>query len=80
MWLEPNPKGGQKNKTTIVPVDSEHFSIMKLLENQKIKRIDKIYITASGGPFLDYKLEKMRKIKPTEALRHPTWKMGKKFP
>ena len=51
MWLEPNPKGGQKNKTTIVPVDSEHFSIMKLLENQKIKRIDKIYITASGGPF-----------------------------
>ena len=72
-------KEAKKNKTTIVPVDSEHFSIMKLLENQKIKRIDKIYITASGGPFLDYKLEKMRKIKPTEALRHPTWKMGKKI-
>ena len=72
-------KEAKKNKTTIVPVDSEHFSIMKILENQKIKRIDKIYITASGGPFLDYKLEKMRKIKPTEALRHPTWKMGKKI-
>ena len=72
-------KEAKKNKTTIVPVDSEHFSIMKLLENQKIKRIDKIYITASGGPFLNYKLEKMRKIKPTEALRHPTWKMGKKI-
>ena len=45
----------KKNKTKIIPVDSEHFSIMKLLENHKLNEIKKIYITASGGPFLNLK-------------------------
>ena len=40
-----------KNKTKIIPVDSEHFSILKLLENNKLNEIKKYYITASGGPF-----------------------------
>ena len=67
------------NKTTIIPIDSEHFSIMKLLENQNIKDINKVYLTASGGPFLNFRISKLSKIKPKEAIRHPKWKMGKKI-
>lgn len=68
-----------KNKTKIIPVDSEHFSILKLLENSKYDEIKKIYITASGGPFLNYKISQFKKIKPEDALKHPKWKMGKKI-
>ena len=53
-----------KNKTQIIPVDSEHYSIMKLLENHKIEDVKKIYLTASGGPFLKYKISKLKKVKP----------------
>ena len=69
----------KKNKTVIVPVDSEHFSILKLLEQSDLNEIKKIYITASGGPFLNYKYRKFKKIKPKDALKHPKWKMGKKI-
>ena len=51
-----------KNKTKIIPVDSEHYSIFKLIENLDLKEIEKIYITASGGPFLNYKKKQMHKI------------------
>ena len=68
----------RKYKTKIVPVDSEHYSIFKLIENHKLSEIKKIYITASGGPFLNYKPEQFKKIKIEDALRHPKWKMGKK--
>ena len=69
----------KKNNTKIIPIDSEHFSIMKLLENEKIENIEKIYLTASGGPFLKHKISKLNKVKPSEALKHPKWKMGKKI-
>ena len=72
-------KNARKYKTRIVPVDSEHFSIFKLLENHKIEDVKKIYITASGGPFLNYKHHQLNKIKPEDALKHPKWKMGKKI-
>jgi len=72
-------KCAQNNKTKIIPIDSEHFSIMKLIENHKKNDIKKIYLTASGGPFLNYKLTKLKKIKPSEAVKHPRWKMGKKI-
>ena len=68
-----------KNKTIIVPVDSEHFSILKLLENQNLRDVEKIYITASGGPFLNYNKNQMKNISPREAINHPKWKMGKKI-
>ena len=68
-----------KNKTQIIPVDSEHFSILNLLKNHSIKEIRKIYITASGGPFLNFKKKQFKKIKPSDALNHPKWKMGKKI-
>ena len=72
-------KNALKYKSKIIPVDSEHFSIMKLLENHKLNEIKKIYITASGGPFLNYKLSQLKKIKPEQAIKHPKWKMGKKI-
>ena len=65
--------------TKIIPIDSEHFSILKLLENHKIEDVKKIYLTASGGPFLNYKISKMKNIKPQQAIKHPKWKMGKKI-
>ena len=68
-----------KNKTQIIPVDSEHYSILKLAEHHKMEEIEKIYLTASGGPFLKYKISRLKKIKPKEALKHPKWKMGKKI-
>lgn len=69
----------KKNNTKIIPIDSEHFSILKLLENHSPNEIQKIFITASGGPFLNYDYKKLKKIKPKNALRHPKWKMGKKI-
>jgi len=69
----------KKNKTKIVPVDSEHYSMMKLLENHSLNEIKKIYITASGGPFLNFNQKRLKKITPVEALKHPKWKMGKKI-
>ena len=69
----------KKYNVKIFPVDSEHFSIMNMLNKTKIKNIEKIYLTASGGPFLHYPLSKMRNIKPAQAINHPKWKMGKKI-
>ena len=69
----------RKYKTKFIPLDSEHFSIWSLLKNEKKENIKKIYLTASGGPFLNKKLEKIKNIKPKFALNHPNWKMGKKI-
>jgi len=69
----------RKNKTNFIPIDSEHFSIWTLLKNQNIKNVKKIYLTASGGPFLYKKNSLLFNIKPKYALKHPNWKMGKKI-
>jgi 1-deoxy-D-xylulose-5-phosphate reductoisomerase len=69
----------KKNNTKVIPIDSEHFSILKLLESHSLNEIDKIFITASGGPFLNYNFKRLAKIKPKNALQHPKWKMGKKI-
>ncbi len=68
-----------KNKTNFIPVDSEHFSIWSLLKNEHINKVDKIYITASGGPFLNYKISKLKYVTLKQAINHPNWKMGKKI-
>ena len=72
-------KKARKHKTKIIPIDSEHYSIHKLLDNHKIEDIKKIYITASGGPFLNFSLNQLKKVKLKHALKHPKWKMGKKI-
>ncbi len=69
----------KKYKTKIMPVDSEHFSIMELTKNISNEEIAEIIITASGGPFLNLPAYKLKKIKPNEAIKHPNWKMGKKI-
>ncbi len=69
----------KKNKTKFIPVDSEHFSIFSLLGNKDIDDIEKIYITASGGPFRNLPKSQFRKIKIKDALKHPNWRMGKKI-
>ena len=67
-----------KYKTNFIPVDSEHFSIWYALRNNRDK-IEKVFLTASGGPFKDLSLSKFKHIKINEALNHPNWKMGKKI-
>jgi len=69
----------KKYKTKIIPVDSEHFSIMELTKDSNDNEIEEIIITASGGPFLNTSLNKLQNIKPKEATKHPNWKMGKKI-
>ena len=68
-----------KFKTSFVPVDSEHFSIFYSLLGNKVTNINKIYLTASGGPLNDISKSKFKTIKISEAIKHPNWKMGKKI-
>ena len=67
-----------KNKTKFIPIDSEHFSIWSVLNNNNLK-IDKIFITASGGPFLKKTQKKIKFVNIEDAINHPNWKMGKKI-
>ena len=69
----------KKYKTKFIPIDSEHFSIFELIKNDKLENIRKIYITASGGPFLNIDKSRLSKFIPKNAIKHPTWKMGKKI-
>ena len=69
----------KKYKTKILPVDSEHFSIMELTKDVSDKEIEEIIITASGGPFLNRPINRLKNVKPEDAINHPNWKMGKKI-
>ena len=69
----------RKSGAEILPVDSEHSAIFQCLQGSKGKKeVDKIYLTASGGPFRGYKLDMLKNVKVADALRHPRWNMGKK--
>jgi len=67
------------NKTKFIPVDSEHFSIWSLLKGMNKFNVQKIIITASGGPFLNMPIKKFKKITPKSAIKHPNWNMGSKI-
>jgi len=67
------------HKTTFVPVDSEHFSLWYALKNIPISNVEKVFLTASGGPLLNYKKLNSKNIKLSEALKHPRWVMGEKI-
>ncbi|ETA69753.1 1-deoxy-D-xylulose-5-phosphate reductoisomerase [Candidatus Pelagibacter ubique] len=74
------------NKTKIIPIDSEHYSIWSSLNEFNIKNsinlnksIQNLFITASGGPFRNTSLKNFKNIKINQAIKHPTWKMGKKI-
>ena len=68
----------KKYKTSFIPVDSEHFSIWYALKNN-LDKVEKIYLTASGGPFNKMPIKKFKDINVKQALKHPNWKMGKKI-
>jgi 1-deoxy-D-xylulose-5-phosphate reductoisomerase len=63
----------------LLPVDSEHSAIMQCLNGEPHASIEKIILTASGGPFRNTPAEKLAKVTPGEALRHPNWSMGNKI-
>ena len=69
----------KKNKTEFIPVDSEHFSLWYGLKNIDTNLIEKIYLTASGGPFYFTPLKKIKNANINEALKHPNWRMGNKI-
>ena len=69
----------KKYKTNFIPLDSEHFSIWSLIKNSNHKMISKIYLTASGGPFLNKSKNKIRNAKISDVIKHPNWKMGDKI-
>ena len=68
----------KKYKCSFVPIDSEHFSISKLIENKNINFIKNIYLSASGGPFFGKRVN-LKIVTPEQAIKHPNWKMGKKI-
>lgn len=68
----------KKSGSRIIPVDSEHSAILQCLVGESGNPIEKITLTASGGPFLNYSRESLKTVKPKEALNHPNWDMGNK--
>ena len=68
-----------KHHTPILPVDSEHSAIFQSLAGEDKSEIEKILLTASGGPFRTFTLEQMRTVTAADALKHPNWEMGAKI-
>ncbi|KZB67933.1 1-deoxy-D-xylulose 5-phosphate reductoisomerase [Thalassospira lucentensis] len=68
-----------KYNATLIPVDSEHSAIFQVLEQKSVDKVDRILLTASGGPFREWSLEEMKSVSPKQALAHPNWDMGAKI-
>ncbi|KKB96074.1 1-deoxy-D-xylulose 5-phosphate reductoisomerase [Candidatus Arcanobacter lacustris] len=68
-----------KNNVKIIPVDSEHNAIFQIFDFDNPHYVDKIILTASGGPFLDLPLDQLSSVTISQALNHPRWKMGSKI-
>lgn len=68
-----------KHKSLLYPVDSEHSAIFQCLVGEEKNQIEKIYLTASGGPFRGRKIEDLRLVTKKQALKHPNWVMGAKI-
>lgn len=69
----------KEKKVQILPVDSEHSAIFQCLQGNENNPIEKILLTASGGPFQDYTKSQLEKVTLQDALHHPNWSMGKKI-
>ena len=69
----------KKNDVNLMPIDSEHSAIFQCLNGENIDDINKIIITASGGPFRDYTKQQLENVSVNDALNHPTWNMGNKI-
>jgi 1-deoxy-D-xylulose-5-phosphate reductoisomerase len=69
----------KKYNAKILPIDSEHSAIFQCLRGENSKEVNKILLTASGGPFFKYNQKQLQKVNIEHALKHPRWKMGKKI-
>ena len=69
----------RRHKVDILPVDSEHSAIFQSLVGEDMTSVEKLLLTASGGPFRNFTLEQMQHVTAAEALRHPNWEMGAKI-
>ena len=67
------------HKTTLLPIDSEHSAILQCLQGSKLEDVNKITITCSGGAFKNKTKEELQSLTAADALKHPTWNMGKKI-
>lgn len=67
------------SKSELIPVDSEHSAMLQCMIGEPVERIEKIIITASGGPFRKFSLEQMKNVTKAQALNHPNWDMGAKI-
>lgn len=65
--------------TSIIPVDSEHSAIFQCLAGESTDSIEKLILTASGGPFRTFNLNALKEVTPAQALKHPNWDMGAKI-
>ena len=72
-------KEAYENGVNIYPVDSEHSAIFQCLTGEFQNKIEKIYLTASGGPFRGYSMDQLQKVTKAQALKHPNWDMGAKI-
>lgn len=72
-------KKAKEKRVKIIPVDSEHCAIHQALRAGKKNEVKRIILTASGGPFWKKNLKELKNVKVKDALKHPTWKMGKKI-
>ncbi|MCR4822390.1 MAG: 1-deoxy-D-xylulose-5-phosphate reductoisomerase [Treponema sp.] len=72
-------EAARKSGSRILPVDSEHSAVFTLIHQCKKENIDKVVITASGGPFRTYSRKKLERVTLADALKHPTWDMGVKI-
>ena len=68
----------EEHRVAVLPVDSEHSAIFQCLAGERARGVEKLILTASGGPFRGRTREELRGVTPEEALRHPNWKMGAK--
>jgi 1-deoxy-D-xylulose-5-phosphate reductoisomerase len=68
-----------KRGVSILPVDSEHSAVFQCLNGRDMNEVEKVVLTASGGPFLRKSIRELDAVTPEEALRHPTWDMGRKI-
>lgn len=69
----------KRKGTRLVPVDSEHNAIAQVFDSDQRSSINKVILTASGGPFRGFPKERLKKVSIDDALKHPTWSMGKKI-
>lgn len=68
-----------RSGATLLPVDSEHNAIFQLFDTARSEQIEKVVLTASGGPFRDFTIEQLQRVTPAQAVKHPNWSMGAKI-